>query len=395
MGPDNRSEVADIMVGHHGDDRLWAELNKAIKQRIMKFCMRKHEPRAGVGHVAEPIRYEVIVSNVGCVYKGYSMPDADRVYADYVNLSKNNIGRAAGESVTLTEQGEITKDFTGLLENIEANPRLQSRIEQYSTPYKCPTCGTHNLEQVDDAYLYEDDDDDVYCRTCRVFMPSDSLLLDVKSPLLKGHEKIDGARAVWIPREYNPLNVREQRNLSQEMFSTRAQQLMAQQEFRPDEAKYWEGYTNALGYVRKSYSQPVRRPSTYQGDDSRIPLDVYEQNTSEDALEYWWENLSVMQRMWSLPDQLSHEAHKTWAQLSSTGRALARKYFAGLKNPIYEQNRMVDESLTAAQIDTRASIASRYGREPDKEWHDFIDDVYFVQYDNLVIGIEQDGQSHT
>lgn len=60
--------------------------------------------------------YEVIVGNIGCVYRGADRSDAFNHYNAYVDLSVDGVGRAAGEPVTLMEDGEPIKEYAGTLE---------------------------------------------------------------------------------------------------------------------------------------------------------------------------------------------------------------------------------------------------------------------------------------
>jgi hypothetical protein len=55
--------------------------------------------------------YEVIVQNIGKVHEGYVKYKAIHVYKEYVVYSKVNLGRAAGEGVTLWKNGEIIKEY--------------------------------------------------------------------------------------------------------------------------------------------------------------------------------------------------------------------------------------------------------------------------------------------
>jgi len=58
--------------------------------------------------------WEVIVSNVGCVYKGKDSDEASAIFEEYVAQSKTGLGRAGGESVALIEDGFIIcSDFIG------------------------------------------------------------------------------------------------------------------------------------------------------------------------------------------------------------------------------------------------------------------------------------------
>jgi hypothetical protein len=62
--------------------------------------------------------YSVQVGNVGNVYSGRNLMTAQTVFAEYVEQSVTNYGRAAGESVTLFESnpkadGLILREHVG------------------------------------------------------------------------------------------------------------------------------------------------------------------------------------------------------------------------------------------------------------------------------------------
>lgn len=59
--------------------------------------------------------FQVIVGNIGCVYDGTSSSEADEAYREYVEQSKGGYGRAAGESVVMTENNEPVREFLGRL----------------------------------------------------------------------------------------------------------------------------------------------------------------------------------------------------------------------------------------------------------------------------------------
>jgi hypothetical protein len=61
--------------------------------------------------------YEVIVGNIGRVFKGSHYPDAIQTFKDYKQQSKENLGRAAGEPVTLLEDGEPINEYEGTLQH--------------------------------------------------------------------------------------------------------------------------------------------------------------------------------------------------------------------------------------------------------------------------------------
>lgn len=55
--------------------------------------------------------YEVIVGNIGTVYSGTDAQQANDAYEIYAAKSQWDVGRAAGESVTLLVNGEIRKEY--------------------------------------------------------------------------------------------------------------------------------------------------------------------------------------------------------------------------------------------------------------------------------------------
>lgn len=59
------------------------------------------------------MKYQVIVGNIGQVVDTDSQSEALRTFDAYVELSKLDMGRAAGESVTMLEDGQPVCDFLG------------------------------------------------------------------------------------------------------------------------------------------------------------------------------------------------------------------------------------------------------------------------------------------
>jgi hypothetical protein len=55
--------------------------------------------------------YQVIVGNIGTVYSGNDVVQAQRDYDDYVSQSQTGYGRAAGESVTLMIDDKPTREY--------------------------------------------------------------------------------------------------------------------------------------------------------------------------------------------------------------------------------------------------------------------------------------------
>ena len=52
-------------------------------------------------------KYQVVVGNIGTVYDGDDYDEALENFNEYSEQSKQQYGRAAGEQVTLFEDGEI------------------------------------------------------------------------------------------------------------------------------------------------------------------------------------------------------------------------------------------------------------------------------------------------
>lgn len=83
----------------------------------------QHAPASEVARMRAAMArhdYEVVVGNVGTVYRGRSLKKAMKVFADYVEASKRgapdgSAGRASGEDVTLLRDGEPHKEHVGFL----------------------------------------------------------------------------------------------------------------------------------------------------------------------------------------------------------------------------------------------------------------------------------------
>lgn len=58
-------------------------------------------------------KYQVIVGNIGTVYDGTSYAQATRDFDHYAQQSRDGVGRAAFEEVTLLEDDEIIREHTG------------------------------------------------------------------------------------------------------------------------------------------------------------------------------------------------------------------------------------------------------------------------------------------
>ena len=73
--------------------------------------------------------HEIIVGNIGTVYRGHCTEQARNTFNHYVEQSEQFAGRAAGESVTWLEDNEEREHYAGNIEEydalvIEAEERL-------------------------------------------------------------------------------------------------------------------------------------------------------------------------------------------------------------------------------------------------------------------------------
>lgn len=57
--------------------------------------------------------FEVIVGNVGVVYKGSDRYEGHMCFMHYFDYSVHNVGRAAGESVTFMRDGDTIAEWLG------------------------------------------------------------------------------------------------------------------------------------------------------------------------------------------------------------------------------------------------------------------------------------------
>ena len=69
--------------------------------------------------------YEVVVGNIGTVYDGPHGTTARAAFREYVHASKQARGRAAGEQVTMFEDGEPVKEYVPS----ETNPAFSIQEE--------------------------------------------------------------------------------------------------------------------------------------------------------------------------------------------------------------------------------------------------------------------------
>lgn len=63
--------------------------------------------------------YEVIVGNIGSVFRGNQSKEAGQAFREYKEQSKTNYGRAAGEDVIMMINGHPSKEFIGSIHRME------------------------------------------------------------------------------------------------------------------------------------------------------------------------------------------------------------------------------------------------------------------------------------
>ena len=91
--------------------------------RELVGVMEKHRNEAQrLGRVVRqpaPEDFEVLVGNLGCVYKGENSVEAHAQYATYCAQSESNVGRAAGEDVTIMQGGEPIGEHRGQIGRVQ------------------------------------------------------------------------------------------------------------------------------------------------------------------------------------------------------------------------------------------------------------------------------------
>lgn len=65
-------------------------------------------------------RYTVVVGNVGTAYSGNDPVEARKVFGEYRDISQGRRGRAAGEDVTLFDDGEPELEYVGRQSRMQA-----------------------------------------------------------------------------------------------------------------------------------------------------------------------------------------------------------------------------------------------------------------------------------
>ena len=67
----------------------------------------------------DPTNHEIVVGNIGTVYRGGSYDAAFSHYRDYIGQSRAGMGRASGEEVSWLKDGEILSEYIPILQLID------------------------------------------------------------------------------------------------------------------------------------------------------------------------------------------------------------------------------------------------------------------------------------
>jgi hypothetical protein len=87
----------------------------ALDARRAAFYSRVYRKLRDMQHDATDHDYDVIVGNVGTVYRGNSEKDARAIFRDYVGAAQTDRGRASGEAVTLMRDGDIIEELSSTI----------------------------------------------------------------------------------------------------------------------------------------------------------------------------------------------------------------------------------------------------------------------------------------
>jgi len=127
----DRERVRDIMIHEHGlvfpgEGHQSMFVNHYKCYKCGKTWTDTYEcqvdddcPHCGARHCTPehsedcPMRYQVVVGNIGTVTDTNNPVDARRDYGEYKRQSESGYGRAGGETVTLFKDGEIDLEHIG------------------------------------------------------------------------------------------------------------------------------------------------------------------------------------------------------------------------------------------------------------------------------------------
>jgi hypothetical protein len=98
----------------HKDKPCQSEAGDKKVMYVGRVCDACYERMPLEYRLPQKKRLEVVVGNIGSVYRGSDPVEAADTFEDYMKQSKSGRGRAAGEDVVLFEDGEITVEHIGV-----------------------------------------------------------------------------------------------------------------------------------------------------------------------------------------------------------------------------------------------------------------------------------------
>lgn len=96
--------------------------------------------------------YEVLVGNIGTIYSGPDRKQALKDYGEYKRQSIKNYGRAAGEPVTLLQDGEPIMELTYIEKRV--TKVHEHRLGAIPDNHICPECGEESLSPIVDGSMF-------------------------------------------------------------------------------------------------------------------------------------------------------------------------------------------------------------------------------------------------
>ncbi len=112
-GRDERAAIEDYFKYHVKESKN--PRSRFFKMTVTMFCDGEvcksyNAPEQSMERNPRK-NYEVVVGNIGTVYRGNSLREASRCHSEYVKQSKMSSGRASGEDVTMFCDSEICKSY--------------------------------------------------------------------------------------------------------------------------------------------------------------------------------------------------------------------------------------------------------------------------------------------
>jgi hypothetical protein len=109
-------------VAHAEFESVRAEREAAVRSRRAQSAVH-HGLVAAARKTKKPSHeYELLVGSLGTVLRTKKKEQAEEAWREYVAMSKEGVGRAAGEDVTLMQDGEPMKEHYGTMDPFGATP---------------------------------------------------------------------------------------------------------------------------------------------------------------------------------------------------------------------------------------------------------------------------------